>query len=118
MSYDGVVQELVDRLEIRDLMDRLGIALDDGRVDDLRVVFSEDVQAEFPPTTLDGLDELVEYGRQATDAFDRVQHAITNVVIDLDGDRASVRANLLAFAVHHGGDPSVHLDLGGVYAIE
>ncbi len=40
---------------------------------------------------------------------------ITNLLIDLDGDRAKVRANLIATFVHRADAPGAHFDIGERY---
>ncbi|MEV0295541.1 nuclear transport factor 2 family protein [Nocardia sp. NPDC050710] len=90
------LRELVDRDQITGLVDRLGRALDEGRFDDLRTVYTPDATAKTPGGTATGREALIaQASRNHTDA-NRIQHFISNVLIDLRGDRADVRANLLA----------------------
>jgi hypothetical protein len=112
------VQELSDRSEIKDLVGKLGLLLDEKRVEDLAQVFVEEATGRFPAGGFASLDELKEYGRSTIPAFDDVQHLITNTLISLDGDSASARSNMLSFNTHRGGDPTKHFDLGAVYQFQ
>src|SRR5439155_13924964 len=90
-GIEATIQELVDRHEIADLISRYGAMADDKAFDDGRSCFTEDVVAEYPSGSARGVDVLAEYGRRALGAFERTQHVITNCLIDVDGDRATVR---------------------------
>jgi hypothetical protein len=58
---------------------------------------------------------VADSGRRALGAFERTQHVLTNLVVAVEGDRATVRANLIAVHVHRAGEPGVHFDMGGWY---
>ena len=108
--------ELRDRIEITDLIYRLGACLDEHRFDDLHVLLIEDATAATPGGTAQGRDAVI---AQATrNHADNVQHhhLITNVLVDLGGDRAAVRANLVATFVRDAGQPE--LALGAVYRFQ
>jgi 3-phenylpropionate/cinnamic acid dioxygenase small subunit len=64
------------------------------------------------------VDVLAEFGRQALNVYERTQHVITNLLITLDGDRARVRANLIAVHVARASEPTVHFDTGCRYEFE
>jgi len=57
-------------------------------------------------------------GRRRNPRADRTHHVITNLLIDLDGDRAKVRANLIATFVHRADAPGAHFDIGERYQFE
>jgi len=62
-----------------------------------------------------GHDALVDQARRRHSSDDGIQHVITNLLVERDGDRASVRANLLVSFAHSGPtDPEPFL-LGEVY---
>src|SRR5262245_51223907 len=88
------VQQLVDRGEITDLVSRLGIWLDEKRWDQARSILADDATVKTAGGSVAGLDHVVEQARRNHDV--PTHHVITNVVIDLDGDRAAVGANLIA----------------------
>lgn len=87
--------DLVDRAEITALVDRLGVTLDEGRFDDLRSLYTEDAVARTGGGTAEGVDALVAQAARNHVPGDAIQHAISGVLVDLDGDRATVRANLV-----------------------
>ncbi|ADB53004.1 nuclear transport factor 2 family protein [Conexibacter woesei] len=96
-TTDRRVQELTDRSEIADLVARLGAWLDRQRPDDdPRTIFDAGVAVSTPGGTAEGIDAVI---AQATrnHAAHRTQHAISDLLIDLDeaGERATVGANLI-----------------------
>ena len=115
---------LVDRYEITDLVHRLGAALDEGRFDDLGALVVDDATARTPGGTAVGRDALVAQAGRNHDPAEGIQHVITDVLVDLEGERASVRANLVvhfAPAAPATGPipaPPVQFTLGEVYRFE
>ncbi|HEV7720475.1 MAG TPA: nuclear transport factor 2 family protein [Iamia sp.] len=124
---------LADRSEIADLVNRLGRVLDEGRFDEMRSLLVEEATARTPGGTAEGRDAMVAQASRNHRPEQAIQHLITNLLVDLDGDRASARANLV---VHFGpagggGDgpasqggppappaPPVEFTLGEVYRFE
>jgi hypothetical protein len=102
------LRRLEDRLDIVDLFDRFMRDLDErtaaGEAFDVEWVhrfFTDDAHVDYPPGSADGvgaISALVD-GRGMS-PFRATHHVTTNYVIDLDGDRAAVRCNLLATHVH------------------
>lgn len=87
---------LQDRAEIEDLVHRLGVYLDERRFDDLRGILVEDATARTPGGLAEGRDAMVAQAERNHPVEDRIQHVISDVLIDVDGDDATVRANLVA----------------------
>lgn len=102
-----------DRAAITDLVYRLGACLDDHRFDDLKGLFADDVTAATPGGVAQGRDAVIGQATRNHGDYHRIQHLITNVLVDLDGDQAAVRANLLGTFVDS--DARVVLEMGGVY---
>lgn len=102
-----------DRAAITDLVSRLGACLDDHRFDDLKELFAEDVTAATPGGLAEGRDAVIGQATRNHGEYHRIQHLITNVLVDLDGDRAAVRANLLGTFVDS--EARVVLEMGGIY---
>jgi hypothetical protein len=111
---------LTDRAEVSELCDRYVLHLDKDRDNDdwLASVFTEDAHLIFPMGEYKGLDGLAAFQRMARDTFSRTHHLSSNYVIRMDGDRAEVRAHLMAVHVRERAEPGVHFDIGGHYEAE
>jgi hypothetical protein len=97
------LQELLDRDRIMALMNRYFATIDDGSSLDVewaRSIFSDDVRVKHRGFTLEGIGDLAVGNRFVRDGWDRTFHISTNAQIELDGDRAHLRAQLLAIHVH------------------
>jgi hypothetical protein len=88
------VQELTDRLEIADLVSRLGHWLD-GRGGDPTTIYDRDVVARSPRGEFHGYDEVIAFVTRANPDGEHVQHFHTDIVVQLDGERGVVTANQL-----------------------
>jgi hypothetical protein len=97
MSATLELQQLSDRAEITDLVARLGACLDESGFDDMGGLLTGDATVRTPGGQAAGRDAVVAQARRNHPADQRFQHVITNLLVDLDGDRATARANL---AVH------------------
>lgn len=88
------LQALTDKVEIRELLFRYARGLDTHDWSLLCSVFTSDAQLDY--TSVDGpvgpRDEVVAWLERALTPVPMTQHFITNVEIDLQGDRATVRA--------------------------
>ncbi|GHB80819.1 hypothetical protein GCM10010347_59530 [Streptomyces cirratus] len=104
------VRALTDRAAITDLMDRYLRSLDDRVFDEAwaRAFHTEDVTAEMPIGPVRGRTALLGRIRRGMALFDRTVHMGSNNVIEVDGDRATVRGAQLSTHVL-AGDP------GGVF---
>lgn len=110
------LQELIDRSEITELVNRLGVWLDEKRWDEARSILTEDATAKTPGGSVAGVDQLAQQARQ--NHVVPTHHVITNVLIDLDGDRATVGANLIATFVTGPDRSGPHFQLGERYRFE
>jgi hypothetical protein len=109
---------VIDRFEIEQIVFCLGRCLDERDFEGLRDLLTDDASVSTPGGTAVGHDALVEQARVRHSNDAGIQHVITNLLIDLDGDRARVRANLLVSFAHLGSaDPAPFL-LGEVYRFE
>jgi hypothetical protein len=98
------VRWLVDRAEIDDLVDRFSRDLDDYTRDRrpfdvawVRSYFTDDASVDYPvgsATGAENVSALIDGKGMAP--FQRTQHVTANHIVDLDGDRARVRFNLIA----------------------
>lgn len=107
--------ELVDRHEIARLVDHLGAALDGGRFDDLPQIFTHDATARTPGGLAEGIDALIAQASRNHSPDDRVQHLVSGVLVDVDGDRADIRANLIVTFAGDDLRTPPRLRLGEVY---
>jgi hypothetical protein len=89
------VRQLVDHHEITDLVYRLGAVLDDRRFDEMRSLLVEEATVRTPGGTAEGREALIAQATRNHHPDEPTQHLITNVLVELAGDRAEVRANLV-----------------------
>ena len=94
MTDSTLIHDLTDRREITDLVSRLGLWLDEGRFDEAPSILTQDVAVSTPGGQAQGIERVIAQARR-NHQHAHLQHVITNVLIDLDGDRARVRANLV-----------------------
>jgi SnoaL-like domain len=87
------LQGQIDRSEITELVSRLGLWLDEKRWEDARSILTEDATVKTPGGAVAGVDRVAEQAQRNHTA--PTHHVITNVLVDIEGDRATVGANLL-----------------------
>jgi hypothetical protein len=91
---DTALAALTDRVELETLVSRLGRWLDDGQdAQRGRELLTEQVTVSTLGGTAEGIDAVVAQASRNHAAT--TQHLITNPLIELDGDRAEITANLL-----------------------
>ncbi|MGI8333626.1 nuclear transport factor 2 family protein [Actinomadura scrupuli] len=112
------LQELSDRADLNDLLARQGLWLDERRFDETASIFTEDATVETPGGRAKGLQALAEQAHRNHSRYAATQHVTTNVLIDLDGDRATVRANLIVTFVRDAATPEPTLTMGERYRFE
>lgn len=88
------LRTLHDKSEIRELLHRYARAVDTKNWALLETVFTEDAHLDYssvgyPPGSRDDVLKLL---GGALEQVPMTQHFVTNIEIDLDGDRATVRA--------------------------
>lgn len=106
------VSDLRDRIEITDLIYHLYACMDEHRFEELDALFTEDATATTPGGTVQGRTLVIAQATRNHKDYDRLHHVITNVLVDLAGDRATVRANLVATFVRDARQPE--FAIGGV----
>ncbi|MGW3541622.1 nuclear transport factor 2 family protein [Nocardia niigatensis] len=117
------ILDLADKFEITELVHRLGRALDEGDWDELAALYTADATARTPGGLAVGRRALVTQASRNHSPDRRIQHVISGILVDLDGDTATVRANLVViFAWGPAQDPSLgaqpRLTLGEVYRFD
>ena len=93
---------LTDRADLAELVSRLGRWLDDAASADPADLLAEDVTVATPGGQSTGRDAVVAQALR-THAHLPTQHAITDVLADVEGDEATVSANLIATFVRPDG---------------
>lgn len=97
------LQEIADKLEITEVMTRYCFAVDFGDLASLRDVFTPEVDATYvlEPVGMDdvhlqGVDAVIGWLDSVLPGLGehRPRHAMTNHLIELDGDRARSRSYL------------------------
>ncbi|MEV5334028.1 nuclear transport factor 2 family protein [Streptomyces werraensis] len=108
------VRALTDRAAVTDLISRYLRSLDEGVLDDewARAFHTEDVVAEMPIGTVHGRDAVLDRVRRGMALFDRTVHLGTNDVVEIDGDRATVRGAQLSTHVLADGSQDVFVSAG------
>jgi len=87
-------EQLSDRAELTDLVARLGRWLDAGAEGDATDVLADDVTATTPGGRAEGREAVAAQARANHDV--PTLHQITNVLVDLDGDEATIGAAVTA----------------------
>lgn len=113
LSSPDVLVALTDRADLTDLVTRLGRWLDGGARDDPSGLFADDVRISTPGGEAVGIAPLVTQAQRNHGV--PTQHVITNLLIEVDGDVASIGANLIVTFVD---GPDARRQLGETYAFE
>lgn len=99
---------IADRIEIADLFARFTRLLDEKRWDDAGTVFTDDVVVHSPRGgELRGIDRVVGFLGQNEVDGEHTQHVTTDLLVDVDGDRAAASANSLVYFYREGQAPHV-----------
>lgn len=131
MSIQGTAQDQV----IRDLERRLGVLEDKEALQSLMNrycrtsdakdwfgwsrCFVEDAEFDFGPFgTHNGRDKIREICEKAEEPYLDMQHSMTNMQFEVDGDKATGTAYLWFAGVPDPQNPSQHFDIGGPYRWE
>jgi hypothetical protein len=112
------LQELSDRMEIRDLVTAYTRAVDTRTWDALDDVFTEDAVLDYTSVggPADSLAVVKPWIEQGLRGFDRYQHVIGQVAIELVGDTARATAYLVNPMVAKAPDGTETLwEVGGYY---
>lgn len=71
--------------------------VDAGDIEAVGALFRPDATYDFMGNVSEGRDVIVVRLRQALSEFDRTSHHVSNALVGVDGDTASVSASLYAF---------------------
>jgi hypothetical protein len=124
------LRELADRAEVSELVSRYVLAVDERRVREATDLYVDGFVLDFPAAVFrlvrpDPALPAVRYHVDTPEPlqeltghtpYSALQHMTSNVIVELSGDTAHVRANLIAAHVHE--RPDSHFDLGGIYEFD
>ncbi|TYB62827.1 nuclear transport factor 2 family protein [Nonomuraea sp. PA05] len=97
-ATETLIRALADRAELADLVARHSLWVDEFRYDETDRLFTEDVVVKAPRGEAHGIKELIELV-SAHRVYARTLHNKTNLVIEVDGETATVRAHDVAVYV-------------------
>jgi hypothetical protein len=112
----GQLTDLADRLDLQELVARLGACLDEHRFEELGALLTDDATATTPGGVARGRAAAVEQVTRNHKDYDRLQHLATSILIDLDGDRAAIRANMVGI-FGRSPEPVPVRAIGGVFRL-
>lgn len=97
----ATLAELADRIELTELVSRLGRWLDDPASATPESLLTDDVRVRSPGGEARGRDRVVAQAKRTHEAV-MTQHAMSDVIPDIDGDEATITSNLLVAFVGDG----------------
>jgi hypothetical protein len=98
-STETLIRELVDRAELADLVARHSVWIDERCYDESGRLFTEDVVVKSPRGEAHGIDAVISLARKGHDLYASTLHNKANLVIEVDGEVAAVRAHDIAVLV-------------------
>lgn len=98
-STETLIRALADRAELADLVARHSLWIDEGRYGETDRLFTEDVVVKSPRGEAHGIGALIELVRSGHDTYVRTLHSKSNLIIEVDGETATVRAHDIAVFV-------------------
>lgn len=107
---DPLIRELLDRSELAALVARHSLWIDEGRFDESDRLFTDDVTVTAPRGQATGIPALIELADSGHHQYTRTLHSKADLVIEITGDTATVRANDIAVFIT--GDSSAAIAAG------
>jgi len=111
------IQEISDRLEIQDVLTRYCYAVDDRDWDAYRQLFTHDAVLDDTVTggIKSGVEEHIIYMQRALSKVVMSQHAISTILIELNGNEAKVRVHCSCPMVLDTGQSDKHVMFQGLW---
>lgn len=98
-SAETLIRALADRAELAELVARHSLWIDEGRYGETDLLFTKDVVVKSPRGEARGIEALIELVRSGHDTYSRTLHSKSNLIIEVDGETATVRAHDIAVFV-------------------
>ncbi len=110
-------QQISDRLEIQDVLTRYCYAVDDRDWNAYRQLFTHDAVIDDTVTggVKSGVEEHIAYMKRALSKVLISQHAISTILIELNGDEAKVRVHCSCPMVLDTGENNQHVMFQGLW---
>ncbi|MEU5875330.1 nuclear transport factor 2 family protein [Glycomyces sp. NPDC047369] len=106
MTTEDTLRRLADRAALEDLVARHTVWIDEARWDETDRIFTEDVAVASPRGEARGIPALVALV-SGGNGYEATLHTKANLVIDLDGDTAALRANDIGVFLKEGNEAAV-----------
>ena len=100
MALDSVIQELVDKAAIRELMMKYARGIDRRDLDLIAYGFTPDAHTNYDDGEQQGLEEIISCLRTATSRFDRSTHFMGDQEIQISGDTADVETYAIDYLLY------------------
>ncbi|NJP94475.1 nuclear transport factor 2 family protein [Nonomuraea sp. FMUSA5-5] len=84
-----------DRTDVTELIYRLYACMDEGRFTDLPALFADGISVRTPGGLATGRDAVVAQAARNHSPEERVQHFVHNPLVEVDGDHATIRADVI-----------------------
>lgn len=98
-STETLIRALADHAELADLVARHSLWIDEGRYGETDRLFTDDIVVKSPRGEARGIGALIELVRSGHDTYVRTLHSKSNLIIEVDGETATVRAHDIAVFV-------------------
>jgi hypothetical protein len=109
------LQAISDRLEITDVLIRYGTALDTRDWELVATCFTVDAILDYDAFGRVTVGQFTDQAKGGLGLMPASQHTVTNIAIEVDGDRATCRSYASAMHVRPPAEGNKTYLLGGVY---
>src|SRR6478736_1066963 len=99
MTMDKQLKEIIERTQITDLLIRYFAAVDDKCLDPeiVKATFTSDAKIIRPDgAEIVGQENILDGHLKSFARFKATHHVITNVIVDINNDTATLRSNIIA----------------------
>jgi hypothetical protein len=99
MTMEEQLKEIIERTQISDLLIRYFAAVDDKRIDMEIVTATFTINAKIirpDGTPIVGQGNILDAHSKSFARFKATHHVITNFIVDINNDMATLRANIIA----------------------